>query len=186
MWRWNLCIWKETSLLYKHFPGILQEILNCDYQRHDSEQGQGQSILADSSELKNNFRHGDTERAYTKTIKPRIFATEKQRLGLNVMVAFTTAHQRCFITIITMIKTPTWVMIQPQLHRYTTLPYSSAGKPHNCFGYADRRALQSETLIDHNFSHDNQHQKVYNPSLAFNHQVTGTCSDASLVTSVIV
>ena len=62
----------------------------------------------------------------------------------------------------------------------------SAGKPHNHYGYADRRALHMQHLHDHhingNLSHENQYQQVYNPNLALNHQLTApikpvrTCS----------
>ena len=46
----------------------------------------------------------------------------------------------------------------------------SAGKPHKCYSYANRRTLQLGLLIDHhidgNFSRDNQYQEVYNPNIA--------------------
>ena len=40
------------------------------------------------------------------------------------------------------------------------------GKPNNQYGYADAdgTSVQSKHLIDHNFSHDNQHQQEYNPN----------------------
>ena len=52
---------KLISTLDKHFPDILEEILNCDHQRDASAYNQGQSIPANSSKLNTNFKHGVTQ-----------------------------------------------------------------------------------------------------------------------------
>ena len=56
-----------------------------------------------------------------------------------------------------------------------TATVDSVGKLFNHYGYADSRALQLEHFIDHrinSYLSDDQYQQVYNPNLAFNHQVT--------------
>ena len=52
---------KFIPTLEKHFPDII-EILNCDHQRHDSGQDEGQLIPAGSIELIANLRHGQVDR----------------------------------------------------------------------------------------------------------------------------
>ena len=96
------------STLKKHLPDILEEILICDHQMHDSEQGLGQSAPAGRSKLNTNFRH---DLSYTKSIykdnpNPYFYSKEPE-VSLNIMASFATVHQKCLITAITMVKSQT-------------------------------------------------------------------------------
>ena len=64
---------KFISTLEKHFPDILQEILHCDCQRHDSEQGQAQSIPTVSCVINTDIRCDCTDRQdKQRTPSPRL------------------------------------------------------------------------------------------------------------------
>ena len=49
---------KFIPTLEQPFLDILEEILNCDHQKCNSEQGQGHSVSMGSSELNSSFRSG--------------------------------------------------------------------------------------------------------------------------------
>ena len=73
------------------------------------------------------------------------------------------------------------------------MPHTPSIKPRSHQGFADRRVLPSEQLIDNNFPYDNQFQEVYCPNMAFNHQATApinwlepVVSEATLLGSVMV
>ena len=53
---------KFIPTLEEIFPDILQQILDSDHQKHNSEQGQGHSVPTISSNINTNFKCDHTER----------------------------------------------------------------------------------------------------------------------------
>ena len=100
--------------------------------------------------------------------------------SLNVMAAFTTVHQRCHITAITMPKSTAWCMIQ-----HTAVGICNIHLPLDqeiAMVITYRTTLKSEQLIYQNFPYD-QYQKEHYPNLAFNHQVTAPINQLGPVVS---
>ena len=83
---------KFISTLKKHKSDILEQIFNCDHQRHDSEQG--------------------AEHPQRPQLTPDCH-NQGPEVCLNIVAAFATVHQRCCIATITMVKLPACLMIQP-------------------------------------------------------------------------
>ena len=57
-------------------------------------------------------------------------------------------------------------------HSCRDMQHTPAIRLRNWYGYTDGKALQSEQFIEHNCPYDNQYQKVHDPNVAFNYQVT--------------
>ena len=160
---WQKCVPTEN-----HFPHILEEILNCDHQRCDLEQGECQSLPAGSSELNANFRHSHIDGEHLQRQPYPDFPQLRTRGKSHCHGSFCCS-------------TPEMSYNCHHSGQITSLPYEAAHsfmphkpsiRPTNHHGFDDRRALQLEQLTDHNFNYDDQHQEVLNSKLAFNHQVT--------------
>ena len=138
---------KFIPTLEKHFPDVLEDILNCYHQTHNSEQGHGQSILAVTSELNSKFRHGHTGNIHMDHPAPD-FQNQAPEVSLNIMAAFATICQRCHITTIMMVKSPIQLIIQWDSSR--DVPHvptvRSTGYPHNHCGCANRKELEHLTV----------------------------------------
>ena len=165
---------KFSPTVEKHFLDILQEILDCDHQRGNSEQGQGQSVPTSSSDNNADFRCDHTDRQHMeRPTSPKLLwlrtRGQSQCHGSfhhsTLEMSYNCHHNEHNTS-------PTY----DSTHTSKDMSIDSAGKPCNFFGYADKRALHLEYLIDHhingNFSHDNLYQETCNLNLAFNHQVT--------------
>ena len=87
------------------------------------------------------------------------FCNQKPEAELNVMAAFP-QHTRH-----TLQPSSQWSDHKPDLlysHTSHTSTVRPTNEPSNHYGFANMGALQSECLIDSNFSLDNHHQHVHN------------------------
>ena len=123
------------------------------------------------------------------------FSNPKSAAKLNIMTAFTTAHQIYLTTIIKMVKSQALLIVQPigSMNASYTSTVRQISESHNLYGFTNSKALQSEHLIDSNCPCDNYHQYVHYPSITLTHQETAhidqlrlTVNEASLLTSVMV
>ena len=148
---------KFIPMLEKHFPDILDEILNHDNQRSPSANG----------EFTTSFRNSHI--SIGRTQRPSIprFLQPSNRGQVSHHSSF--YHRTTDVSYNHHHNTP---IINPTCHKAHTVRCTftiSAGKPNNHYHLPDRRNLQSEPSINHH-PHSNQQQQHHYPNIHLNDQ----------------
>ena len=114
VWSLNLCIldmFIPTS--GKHLPNILQEIMDHNHQRHNWEQGWGQSVPTSSSGNNTEFRCHPTDRQHMqRPPSPRLLQLRTRGQSQH-HDSFHCSTSECLINAFTMVTTPAWLLTHP-------------------------------------------------------------------------